>query len=97
MTYRIVNIIEGAVTETVDSVLPTLDACHCDQCKADIICLVLNQLEPRYVVHRYGQILSRAEFDAPQKHAEILSAVMRAVKKIHGRPHDDRPSRHAGG
>ncbi len=93
--YQVVNMMEKAVLETVDSVLSTIsNVCPCERCKADIVCLTLNQLEPRYVIHRYGEILSRAEFDTPQRQAEIITAVMKAVHKIQLKPHIDKPRGH---
>ncbi len=90
--FQIVNMIEQAVTEAVDNILPTLpNVCRCERCRADVICLTLNQLPPRYVVNRFGTVLSRAEFDSLQRKAEIISSVMRSIRKIQEKPHDDHP------
>lgn len=92
--YKIINITEKTVTETVDSILPTLtNVCCCDRCRADIICLTLNRLPPRYVVHRYGEILSEAEFESLQKKTEIIANVMKSIREIQELPHEDKPSR----
>ncbi len=92
--FQIVNMIEQAVTEAVDNILPTLpNVCRCERCRADVICLTLNQLPPRYVVNRWGEIMSEAEFESAQRKAEVIAAVMKSVRKIAGRPHDDRPLR----
>lgn len=95
--YKVTNILEQVVTELVDEILSTLsNVCGCDRCRADITCLTLNRLPPRYVTHRYGEILSRAEFDRPQGRTEIITAIMAAIRQIQNRPHDDKPSRKTG-
>jgi len=88
--YKVTNILEKIVTEKVDSILPTLVGfCACEQCRADIICLTLNRLPPRYVVHRYSEILSWGEFETLQKKTEIVSTIVRSARQVAGNPHQD--------
>ena len=92
--YKVTNILETLVPEMVDSILPSLiGVCTCEMCRADVICLTLNQVKPRYVVHRYGEIMSRAEFEGLQKKAEIISVITRSARQIAGKPHSERPAR----
>jgi competence protein ComFB len=88
--YEITNILEKIVTDRVDSILPTLDGvCACDQCRADIICLCLNGLQPCYVVHRIGEILGMAEFETTQKKTEIMTTILRSARQVAENPHQD--------
>ena len=88
--YEITNILEKIVADKVDSILPTMEGvCACKQCRADIICLSLNGLPPRYVVHRMGEILGMAEIETLQKKTEIVTTILRSARQVAENPHQD--------
>jgi competence protein ComFB len=90
--YQVMNIVEKIVQEGVNEILPGLDnVCRCDKCRADIAAMALNQIAPRYVVNRTAEIISHGEFETPQWRAEILTAILRASRKIALHPHLERP------
>jgi competence protein ComFB len=92
--YQVANLMEKVVREVLEDILPTLSGfCGCERCRADVICWALNQLPPRYVSYRYGEILSEAEFESAQRRAEVIATLMHAVRRVQSLPHDDRPSR----
>ncbi|MDR1447054.1 MAG: late competence development ComFB family protein [Treponema sp.] len=65
-----------------------------DQCRMDIICYVLNRIEPRYIVSNRG--VARVEqdsFEKQQKEADIVALVYDGIKRVN---HNMRPRIGAG-
>jgi competence protein ComFB len=72
------------------SVLKQLDICKCDRCQLDIFANVLNQLPPKYVVTKKGQLYTKLSSLQHQFDVDIIAAVTKAANLIGGNPrHDD--------
>ncbi|MFZ2538675.1 MAG: late competence development ComFB family protein, partial [Oscillospiraceae bacterium] len=80
----IINIIEKAVSDNLDSVLDRFKCCKCDRCKKDIIALSLNSLPPKYVVAFSDRPLP--DYRGDQRTAEVTTAIVRAVIKVKAEP-----------
>jgi competence protein ComFB len=64
--------------------------CTCSQCELDVICFVLNNISPKYVIS--GRGLARLEsnyLEQKQKEADLVSLIHMGIKTVSGakRPH----------
>lgn len=79
----LVNAMEAAVLEKLDSVLVRFKCCRCDRCKKDIVAMALNKLPPKYKVLQEGR--SAPDLD-PQTSAQVLSAMIQSVLAVRAHP-----------
>lgn len=79
----LINAMESAVLEKLDSVLARFKCCKCDRCKKDIVALALNKLPAKYRVLMEGQ--PAPDLD-PQTNAQVLSAMIQAVLAVRAHP-----------
>lgn len=79
----VVNAMEAAVLEKLDTVLARCQCCRCDRCKKDIVALALNKLPPKYMVLSDGQSVPDAD---AQTNAAIITAMIQAVIKVRSSP-----------
>lgn len=82
------NVMQDMVKNAVDSYLQsqTKSVCSCDVCRLDMMAFALNQLPPRYVVTREGEVFSKAKYLENQHRTDILSVVVRAASLVSGNP-----------
>uniref|UniRef100_A0A7C4U7V1 Competence protein ComFB n=1 Tax=candidate division WOR-3 bacterium TaxID=2052148 RepID=A0A7C4U7V1_UNCW3 len=52
----------------------------------DVMALALNNLKPMYVVHDKGHILTEVRLSSEQIRAQVLVAVLQAIKKVLSNP-----------
>jgi len=83
---EIKNYTEVCVKDMIESMLPRLDCCKCDNCKYDIMAIALNSLPPKYVVTHTGQIYTKLNALQNQFEADIIAAITRAVKMVTAKP-----------
>lgn len=79
----LVNAMEAAVLEKLDSVLVRFKCCRCDRCKKDIVAMALNKLPPKYRVVQEGR--PAPDLD-PQTNAQVLSAMIQSVLSVRAHP-----------
>ncbi len=61
------------------------DICKCHDCVLDMICLSLNQLEPRYRVSLMGTLYAKVESSALEKKIEdVVSDVLMKISQNPG-------------
>lgn len=83
-TYR--NVMEMLVVQKLDEIWDTLDCCKCEKCKLDIIACTLNQLPPKYVVTKEGELYARlCEFNNEHE-VDIIIALTKAVETVKDKP-----------
>lgn len=80
------NIMEELVVEEYERALPTLKCCTCENCRADVIAYALNQLPPKYVATRKGEVYSKTFILRNQHYADVLSALSKAAKVVADSP-----------
>ncbi|MCL2045898.1 MAG: late competence development ComFB family protein [Oscillospiraceae bacterium] len=84
------NYTEEAVKVYVDRVYPDMEVCQCDICKLDVTAIMLNTLEPNYVVTDQGALFAQlSDFD-PQYKADLVTAMGAAIIKVTNRPRHDK-------
>lgn len=86
-TYR--NVMEMLVVQKLDEMWDTIDCCKCEKCKMDIIACTLNQLTPKYVVTKEGELYARLCELNNEHEIEILIALTKAIKTVKDKPKHD--------
>ncbi|MFW6030261.1 MAG: late competence development ComFB family protein [Halanaerobiales bacterium] len=86
------NLLKKRVEEEVAQVLEENDEfCDCDQCKADVAALALNNLRPRYAGSEEGEVvLESTDISSTQTEMDIYRTVLETAKIVNSRPHHDR-------
>lgn len=86
-TYR--NVMEMLVVQKLDEMWDTIDCCKCEKCKMDIIACTLNQLTPKYVVTKEGELYARLCELNNEHEIEIIIALTKAIKTVKDKPKHD--------
>jgi competence protein ComFB len=89
--YRLVNVMEILVNDTIEDILKTNDnLCKCQRCKLDIAAIALNKLPASYVVTLEGEVLLRTGALKQQFKVDIIRGVTEAIGIVSKRPHHPR-------
>ena len=80
------NLMEELVKDRLDEYIQDSDICKCEQCRADIMALALNNLPPRYIVSISGNVYSRFESLKTQFQADVIITVLNAIEVIKRKP-----------
>lgn len=84
--YRLSNIMEQIVYNTIDELAEDHKFCHCLKCRMDIAAIALNNLPHHYVVTARGEAYGRADCLEMQKNVDVVSAVFKAIKIVRNEP-----------
>lgn len=91
------NIMEDLVLEEFDRAALTLNCCTCEDCRNDIIAYALNQLPPKYVATRTGEVYSKTFILRNQHYADVMAALTKGARLVadhprhQGQPKDEAP------
>jgi len=80
------NYAEEFVREYVDEHISEYDVCQCEDCKLDIMALMLNKLPTCYVVTEKGAMLTHRNQVAAQYSANVALAWTDAIEIVKKRP-----------
>lgn len=84
------NLMEDLLLEVLDKTLEDIpDFCKCNYCRNDIIALVLNNMQPKYVATDKGYVYSRAEYLTFQAKTDIVKQITNAVEIVRKNPRHD--------
>jgi len=87
------NFTEAAVNVYLDRWFPEADVCHCDDCRLDVMALMMNNLPPKYVVTDTGALYAQlVEFD-PQNRIDFMTVMSQAVQVVSKGPRHDNPAK----
>lgn len=86
------NLLENVVENEIEEVLAEREeVCGCDQCRDDILALVLSNLKPRYAGSEEGKvILESTDISSEQTRMDIFKEILQAIKKVKETPHHNR-------
>jgi competence protein ComFB len=82
-----ININEEFVKQTVRKTMKDLGGCQCDTCFANACAIALNELHPKYVTSKRGQLLTEIDKTKVTNQADITVEVTKAVMKVMKNPH----------
>ena len=82
----LLNLYEEIVRRRAVDIIQQLGACGCDECLDDVCALTLNRLPSKYVSTRGGEVFSQLAINTTQGEAELMTALILAVKKVSDNP-----------
>jgi len=77
---------EQATRVYVDKWLPSTDVCQCENCRLDIMAIMLNNLRPHYIVTEKGNLFAQMNDFDPQHRVDLMSSFSHAVGIVKGKP-----------
>ena len=80
------NYMEEAVEQYIEQWLPQADVCQCEDCRLDIMAIMLNALPPQYGVTDTGAMFAKLREFSFQHRADIMAAMISAIEKVKGKP-----------
>ena len=81
------NYMEIMVKEKLDELLDErTDICTCPQCRAEMATFALNNLKPRYITSKKGEIYSKLEEMDAQINADVSKIIIKAIKIVSTNP-----------
>ena len=86
---QIRNYMEDCVLDLLGPVLDSLNACKCDNCIHDVYALALNNLPPRYVVSKKGQVYTKLSALINQFEVDITAAITNGSVVVSKSPRHD--------
>ncbi|MBE6082582.1 MULTISPECIES: late competence development ComFB family protein [Tissierellales] len=82
------NLMEDEVEYIIDKLLKKRkDVCSCEKCRLDIEAISLNNLPPKYVVTKMGEIYERLDIMNFQFEADLVKEVEKAIQIVKDSPH----------
>ena len=80
------NFTEEAVKHYVDRWYKESDICQCEECKLDVMALMLNNLRPKYVVTDKGALFAQMDDFDPQHRTDFMTELTHAVQLVNKSP-----------
>ena len=80
------NIMEDVALRHLDGVLEADGGCRCAACRADVMALALNPLQPHYVVSDKGRMLVQLNSYDGQFRTDVVAALSQARQVVRARP-----------
>lgn len=75
--------------------------CACEQCRDDVVAMVMNQTRPRYTTTGLGWAVEAADLDTDQARAElsvlVFDAMHRVAEQPRHAPSESTPAQRQGG
>jgi len=82
------QILEQIVTNKIVDGHDISGFCFCPRCWTDALALALNNLPPRYVVSKEGEVFARTKLEMDyQIQANISTEIMKAMLQVKTNPH----------
>ncbi|MDI9500940.1 MAG: late competence development ComFB family protein [Bacillota bacterium] len=83
---QIKNYMEEIVFGQMKEVLADINVCTCEKCLLDIAAIALNDLPPKYVVTKKGELYSKINTLGQQFEVDVVSAITKAAVLVKRRP-----------
>jgi len=88
ITY--VNVTQTLVEEKAEKYIRMFGVCDCPRCLADVKALALNNLPPKYVVMRAGEMVPRITVYEAQLNHLVTAQLLRACKSVMDNPRHEK-------
>jgi competence protein ComFB len=89
MSVQVKNYMEEVVRYLLDETLKDINMCQCNKCKMDIYAMALNELPPKYIVTKKGELYSKINILKQQFEVDVISAITRAAILVKRSPRHD--------
>ena len=83
---QIKNYMEEIVFEQMKDVLADINMCTCEKCLLDIAAIALNDLPPKYVVTKKGELYSKINALEQQFEVDVIAAITKAAVIVKRNP-----------
>ena len=80
------NYTEEAVKLYLDRWYKEADVCQCENCRLDVMAIMLNKLQPKYVVTDKGALFAQMDDFDPQHRTDLMTIMTQAVKIVNDGP-----------
>ena len=85
--FSLYNFTEELVAKELEKALKEReDVCKCLQCRNDMASYALNQLKPKYITSRKGDVFARLGEMETQMRADVLIIVEQGIQKVKDNP-----------
>jgi len=81
------NYTEDVVRHYIDKWLPQSGVCQCENCRMDIMAIMLNKLPCHYVVSDQGSVYAQLQEFDPQYKANVTAIMTTAIEIVKKNPH----------
>jgi competence protein ComFB len=83
------NYMEEFVFNQMAEVLDDINMCKCEKCIMDIAAIALNDLPPKYIVTKKGELFSKVDSLRQQFEVDIIAAITKAAVIVKRNPRHD--------
>ena len=83
------NFTEEAVKIYLDRWFPESDVCQCDDCRLDVMAIMLNNLKQKYIVTDTGALYAQLSEFEPQNRIDFMTELSHAVQLVNKGPRHD--------
>lgn len=81
---------ERVVRDALDEVLIyNKEVCQCEECQVDIMAIALNNLPPKYVGTRIGEVYSKLNTLSNQFNTDAYREITKAIEIVKNKPHHE--------
>ena len=80
------NYTEEAVKVFVERWFKDTDVCQCESCRLDVMAIMLNNLESRYVVTDKGALFAQMDDFDPQHKIDFMTIMTQAIQQVKNKP-----------
>ncbi|SHM51934.1 competence protein ComFB [Caldanaerovirga acetigignens] len=81
------NYMEDVVFSLLDGLINEKDACNCERCRYDIAAIALNNLPPKYVVTKSGEVFAKTQLLNQQFKTNAVVEILKAIEIVRNNPH----------
>jgi len=67
------------------------DICQCEECRLDVMALMMNNLKPKYVVTDKGALYAQLDDFDPQYKIDFMTLLSQAVQTVKNDPRHHKP------
>lgn len=85
-SYACVNVMEQIVKQKILATMDRLGICTCSQCLNDCMAFTLNNLKPKYVVTKKGELFAKLNSYTMQYTTDLISAMTKACVIVKNSP-----------
>ena len=84
--YDFVNVMQLIVERKAKKYMSLFGVCECSKCFADVCAIALNNLPPKYAVHRSGDVASTVSVCEGRFEASAVAQVTKACRIVMENP-----------
>jgi len=80
------NYTEDAVKVYMDKWYPQANVCQCEECRLDVMAIMMNNLKPKYVVTDTGALYAQLDEFDPQHKIDFMALMSQACEMVRKSP-----------